>query len=129
MSEIVLDASALIAMLKEEPGGEQVRSVLSRSRLSAANLAEVVSHFVRLTVPADELTRTLDQLPLRVVVVDQSIGALAGRMIASTGRLGLSLGDRICLATAKLAGAQAMTADRAWRDVAELVGVEVVTIR
>ena len=116
-------------MLKEEPGGEQVRSVLSRSRLSAANLAEVVSHFVRLTVPADELTRTLDQLPLRVVVVDQSIGALAGRMIASTGRLGLSLGDRICLATAKLAGAQAMTADRAWRDVAELVGVEVVTIR
>ncbi len=116
-------------MLKEEAGGEQVRSALSRGQLSTANLAEVVGHFVRVEMPADEIIRTLPQLPLRVVEVDQDIGALAGEMVLVTIKAGLSLGDRICLATAKLAGAQAMTADRAWTQVAEDVGVEVVTIR
>ena len=129
MNEVVLDASAVIARLKGEPGGEQVRSALSRAQLSAANLAEVVGHFVLVDMPADEIILIVQQLPLRMVELDQAIGALAGEMVLLTSKAGLSLGDRICLATAKLAGARAMTADRAWAQVADAVGVEVVTIR
>ncbi|MCF8707930.1 type II toxin-antitoxin system VapC family toxin [Rhizorhapis sp. SPR117] len=129
MSDLVLDASALLAMLNEEPGGGRVADVIASSRIGAVNYAEVVSHYIRLGMPEREVDAMLDPLPMTIVPADKALAQLAGRLRAVTADAGLSLGDRFCLALAIRDGLPAWTADKAWRGVADAAKVEVVVIR
>lgn len=129
MSEIVLDASALLAMLNDEPGGAKVAGMIASARISSVNYAEVVSHYVRLGMPEREIDAMLDPLPMEIVPADKSLGQLAGRLRAVTLEAGLSLGDRFCLALSIRDGVPAWTADKAWRVVAEAAKAEVLIIR
>jgi PIN domain nuclease of toxin-antitoxin system len=129
MSEIVLDASALIALLKEEAGGAKVAEVLSGARMSAVNFAEVVSHFIHIGMPAHEVDSMLDPLPVTVVDADLDLARSAGRLRTATAEAGLSLGDRFCIALATRDELPAWTADRQWRMISDAVGVKVVVIR
>ncbi len=129
MTAAVLDASALLALLKAEPGGAQVAEILADSRMSAVNHAEVVSHFVHGGIPLAEVEASLNPLPLEVVTADRELATLAGSLRALTADAGLSLGDRFCLALAKRDGLPAWTADKSWAAVAKRVGVEVILIR
>ena len=129
MTVAVLDASALLAMLKVEPGGARVAEVLAKSRMSAVNHAEAVSHFVYRGIPLEEVEATLLPLPVEIIPADRALATLAGSLRAVTAQAGLSLGDRFCLAQALRDGLPAWTADRSWADVADAVGVEVVLIR
>jgi len=117
MTGCVLDASAVIAYIRREPGAEIVGPVLASSILSAVNAGEVVSRLIKLgTEPAGavELVRQLDY---EIVAVDAATGLRAGELIALTLSRGLSLGDRVCLALAEREGVPALTADRAWADL------------
>jgi PIN domain nuclease of toxin-antitoxin system len=129
MSEVVLDASALLALLNNEPGAAKVAEVLGESRMSSVNLAEVVSHFIHAGMPAAEVDAMLHPLPVEIVAADQGLAHIAGRLRAVTASAGLSLGDRFCLALAKRDGLPAMTADKQWRTVAEAVGAKIQLIR
>jgi len=129
MSDLVLDASALLAMLNEEPGGGRVADVIAFSRIGAVNYAEVVSHYIRLGMPEREVDAMLDPLPMTIVPADKALAQLAGRLRAVTADAGLSLGDRFCLALAIRDGLPTWTADKAWRVVADAAKVEVVVIR
>src|SRR3546814_8441788 len=129
MNEVVLDASALLAMLQDEPGGAKVAGVIASSRISAINYAEVVSHYIRLGMPEREVDAMLDPLPMTIVPADKALGQLAGRLRAVTAEAGLSLGDRFCLALARRAGLPAWTADTAWKNIADAAKVGVVLVR
>lgn len=129
MSEFVLDASALLAMLNDEPGGAKVADTIASARIGVINYAEVVSHFVRLGMPERDIDAMLDPLPMEVVPADKGLGKMAGRLRGVTAQAGLSLGDRFCLALALRDGLPAWTADKAWKTVEKDIGVEVVTIR
>ena len=129
MSEVVLDASALLALLNDEPGAAKVAEILGEARMSSVNLAEVVSHFIHAGMPAAEVDAMLHPLPVEIVAADQGLAHIAGRLRAVTASAGLSLGDRFCLALAKRDGLQAMTADKQWRTVAEAVGAKIQLIR
>jgi ribonuclease VapC len=129
VSEVVLDASALLALLKNEPGGEKVAEGLAASRMSAVNYAEVVSHFIHAGMPPQEVDAMLRPLPVVVVAADADLATTAGRLRAVTAEAGLSLGDRFCLALALRDGLPAWTADRQWRTVSDATGVEIVVIR
>lgn len=129
MSDVVLDASALIAMLKGEPGTDAVAAVIAGSRIGVFNYAEVVSHFIHLGMPEGDVDAMLDPLPMTIISADKLLARDAGRLRASTAKAGLSLGDRFCLALAKREGLQAWTADKAWMAIAEAAGVELVVIR
>ena len=129
MTDVVLDASALIAMIKNEPGGDKVSEAMGRARISAINYAEVVSHFDYLATPPDEIEAMLLPLPMTVVDADRQLATLAGRLRSVTAKAGLSLGDRFCLALALRDGLPAWTADRSWADIVDAVGVDVVLIR
>lgn len=129
MTEYVLDASALLALLLGEPGTDDVRAVLDGASISAVNLAEVVSHFAKLGARRAEVEAMLGPLPLRVVVADEELSYGAGMLRAATAAVGLSLGDRYCLALAKRDGSTALTADRPWIRIADAVGVTVRIIR
>lgn len=126
---VVLDASALIAMLKGEKGSAKVAGAIAGARVSSVNYAEVVSHFIHAGMPAPEVDAMLQPLPMDVVAADQALATLAGRLRAVTAEAGLSLGDRFCLALAQRDGLPAWTSDRSWKTVESAAGVKVVAIR
>lgn len=129
MSEVVLDASALLALLRDEPGAGKVAKSIADSRMCSVNYAEVVSHFIHAGMPADEVEVMLKPLPMAIVDADRGLATIAGRLRATTAEAGLSLGDRFCLALARRDGLTALTADKQWRIVADAVGVAVSVIR
>ena len=126
---VVLDASAIIAMLKGERGATKVAAEIGGARVSSVNYAEVVSHFVHAGMPEREVDAMLDPLPLTVVPADKSLAQIAGRLRAATAEAGLSLGDRFCLALARRDGLPAWTSDQNWKKIADAVEVKVVAIR
>ncbi|WP_179563132.1 MULTISPECIES: type II toxin-antitoxin system VapC family toxin [unclassified Sphingomonas] len=129
MSEMVLDASALLALLRDEPGAGKVADAIADARMSSVNYAEVVSHFIHAGMPADEVDAMLKPLPVTIVDADQALATIAGRLRAATAEAGLSLGDRFCLALANRDGLTALTADKQWRTIADAAGVSVAVIR
>jgi PIN domain nuclease of toxin-antitoxin system len=129
MTAAVLDASALLALILGEPGGEKVQRVLTDCAMTAVNLGEVVGHFARIGSPETEIRLMLDPLPFVRVALDEELAFIAGLMLPATVQAGLSFGDRACLALANKLGVRALTADRAWQRIGEVVGVEVDLIR
>jgi ribonuclease VapC len=125
----ILDASAIIALLKGERGASKVAAVVANAMVGAFNHAEVVSHFIHLGAPIEEIREMLGALPYTVVAADETLAWEAGLLRAATRAAGLSLGDRFCLALAKRLSVPAYTADRVWKDVATNAGIKVVTIR
>lgn len=126
---VVLDASALIAMIKGERGAAKVAGAIASARVSSVNYAEVVSHFIHAGMPEREVDAMLDTLPMTVVPADRGLAQLAGRLRGVTANAGLSLGDRFCLALARRDGLPAWTSDLDWKKVADAVQVKVVAIR
>ena len=126
---VVLDASAIIAMLKGERGAAKVAAEIGGARVSSVNYAEVISHFVHAGMPEREVDAMLDPLPLTVVPADKALAQITGRLRAATAEAGLSLGDRFCLALARRDGLPAWTSDQNWKKIADAVEVKVIAIR
>ena len=125
-SEVVLDASALLALMRAEKGAEQVTAVIDRAAIGAVNLAEVTSKLVRQEIAIGVVREWLDALDLDVRPFDRELAYAAGALVPGTRAQGLSLGDRVCLALAQALGATALTTDRAWRGVDVGVAIEVI---
>jgi PIN domain nuclease of toxin-antitoxin system len=124
---VVLDTSAILAELWDEPGADTVRGVPPGAVVSAVNLAEVVSKLVDRGVSRETVRMFIDRLRYRIVDADKAQAVQVGLMREQTRRSGLSLGDRFCLVLAQGLDASAMTADRAWKDLDH--GVEITLIR
>ncbi len=129
MTAIILDASALLAMLRDEAGGAKVAGVIAGARIGVVNLAEVVSHFVHVGMPLEAVEAMLAPLPMVVVDADAALAKVAGGLRKVTANVGLSLGDRFCLALALREKAPAWTADRQWRTISGQIDAEIVIIR
>lgn len=123
----VLDASALLAMLQDEPGAEEVAAALDRAAISAVNWSEVWQRALERGADVAGLREDVAALGLRIEAFDAEDGEAAARLWPVGRRAGLSLGDRACLALAQRLGAPALTTDRAWARLD--LGVEVRTIR
>lgn len=123
---VVLDASALLAWLFEEPGADVVDPLLPAAVLSTVNLAEVWQKLDQHGVDAERALRRARLLGVRTEPFSDADAALAARMWHGGRRVGLSLGDRCCLALAGRLGRTALTADRSWADLEPGVDVRVI---
>lgn len=112
-----LDASALLCLLKEENGKERVRAALTEAAIFSVNYSEVVAKIVERGGDLALVQAMLDPLHLTVIDFDRAQALSAGEMRRDTQRLGLSLGDRSCLALAKSRDLTALTTDKAWLDL------------
>jgi PIN domain nuclease of toxin-antitoxin system len=127
---VILDASAVLAFLLKEPGQEQVAAAIATGAAAGtANLAEVMAVLTRGGMPSEVGSEVITELPVVRFDVDLDLALRAGAMIRVTRAAGLSLGDRLCLALAAREEAPALTADRAWSQVADAVGVRIEIIR
>ena len=124
---VVLDASAVLVLLLDEPGAEAVAPVLAEAVVSTLNLAEVLS---QLTDRGADVVGLSSHLASAGVLVEPMTEADAAEVALlrrlDTDRL-LSMGDRSCLALARRLSVPVLTADRAWSDVD--CGVEVRQVR
>jgi len=113
VNSVVLDASALLALVYAEPGSDVVGALLPNARISAVNLSEVAAKLAEGGMTAPDIHAALDGLGLSVVPFDADLAYAAGLLRAATKAAGLSLGDRACLALAARLGLPALTADAA----------------
>lgn len=126
MSRVVLDASALLALLNQEEGAERVAPFLADAVISTVNLAEVVTRLALAGMPEAAIRETLALLPLEAIPFDVEHGIEVGLLAPTTRPSGLSLGDRACLVLARRLGATAVTADQAWVGIDAGVPVELI---
>ncbi len=133
----VLDASAVVAFLVDEPGGAEVLRILHRpvaTYISSVNLAEVIDVLGRRTLDVEHVEREVELLlhgGLEVVAADGTVGRDAGRLRAThyhRRHRNVALGDCFAIATTTRVGGPLVTSDRALAEAAGSEGVEVVLI-
>lgn len=129
MSTVVIDASALVALIRGEPGSEMVQKDVRTATISTVNLGETAQRQFKTGTSRAEFESVIESLELDIIPVDAELAIDAAEIREIGRKVGLSQADCICLALAKRMGTVAMTADRAWREVGESVGVEVRVIR
>jgi PIN domain nuclease of toxin-antitoxin system len=125
MIENALDASAVLAYLYGETGADKVEPLLENSIISRINATEVLTKLVYDGLTIDEAKETFDKLTLEVVEFDGDQSLKAAELRLPTKHLGLSLGDRCCLALAILENLPAVTADKNWASLT-LCKIEVI---
>jgi ribonuclease VapC len=123
---IVLDSSALLAMLFFEPGCERVAELVPQSCMSTVNLAEVLGRLARDGRALHAVLEQIEQMGIAWIAFDREVAIEAAALLPRTAPLGLSLGDRACLALAKLRNLPAVTADRTWARLDLDVAIEVI---
>lgn len=126
-SKVVLDASALLCLLNDEPGAARVLDVLARSVVGTVNLAEVVSKLRERGVSLDEVREALGGLHLDVRPLSPAHAMIVGDLRPETKPLGLSLGDRACLALAVDLQAEMLTTDA--KLASADIGVSITNVR
>lgn len=127
MPSYVLDASALLALLKQEPGSECVAEFITEgAAMNAVNLSEVVAKLSEAGMTDKLIHEALDMLGLVIVDFDTKLAYEVGLLRPFTRQAGLSLGDRACLALAKQLHLPAVTTDRVWESLALDIAVRVI---
>lgn len=131
MSNFVLDASALMAYFYQERGADVVESAISKgSYISVVNWAEVLSKAIDRGEDIDELIsriRNANELSRLTILPAIEIDAIEiARLRPATKVLGLSLGDRACLALALRLELTVLTADRDWRNLALNIPITII---
>ncbi len=127
MNSIVLDASAILAIINQEPGSEKLSShLLAASVCSTVNLAEVQAKLVSRGWSPDDAWEDAMSPVREAVPFTGEQAKIAGSLVAVTRHLGLSLGDRACVALGVSLKAPIYTAEKTWSKLRLGVGVHVI---
>lgn len=123
----VIDSSVVLAAMLGEMTTTEAEPWLSSACISAVNFAEVVTRLTDRGVSPDELAESLLDMDLDVRPFDQEQALRAGLLRSQTRKLGLSLGDRACLALAVQLQSPVATGDKAWAQLD--LGIKIELIR
>jgi ribonuclease VapC len=111
----VLDASALMALINNEPGAEFIEEYIEHACISSINFTEVLSKMLEQDVPAEAAQAVLDNFNLEVIAFEQKQILGTSLLRTQTKQYGLSLADRICLDLGKLLKLPIITTDQIWK--------------
>jgi ribonuclease VapC len=127
VSSVVLDASALLAVLRKEKGAEVVKRHLEGAVISAVNYAEVLKKTVEAGGLIDAAAAFIEGLQLAIIPFGKGHAVTAAGLFPKTRNKGLSFADRACLALALELALPALTTEQKWQQCD--TGVKVIRIR
>ena len=126
MAFIIVDASVIVAIAKNEPLNAEAYTHIHDAMISSVNACEVLTIFIdRVGMTLEEAVKALNGFKLKIEPFDQNHFHLAAQMYPHTKRLGLSLGDRACLALGKHHKLPVMTVDKIWQEAGETLDIKV----
>ena len=125
----VLDSSAVLAALLEEPGAQFVAGLLEHAVICSVNLSEVAHGLIRKGNSEVQSRALIAALGLWTIDADAELALDSGFLLRRTKPYGLSLGDRFCFALGRRLAVPVITADRIWKEAARAADVEVQLIR
>jgi PIN domain nuclease of toxin-antitoxin system len=128
MASIVFDASAILALLRDEQGADVVAQHIGDGLISAVNFQEVIKSLLRREVPIDAALAMLDALHLVVRPHGRDDAIAAAKLYPATKEFGSGLGDRTCMALAIAEGLPVLTADKEWARI-EIPGLRLLLAR
>lgn len=117
INKIVLDASALLALIQEESGAEIIKPLLSHSVMSAVNVAETLTALQRIDILTEEASTLIAEIITNIIPFDFEQAKLAAELQTHVKHKGLSLGDRSCIALGLQLQAPIYTADKVWAEL------------
>lgn len=129
MNRVVLDTSALLAILQGEPGGEvfaRQAELLENSMMSAVNVAEAHGRLVGVGIESEDAWEAVTASVPEIVDFDREQAKIVGGLLPQTRPLGLSLGDRACLALGIVLKVPIYTADRAWKNLKVKASIHII---
>jgi len=116
-NKILLDTSAIIALIKKEKGYQIVDDILATSAISTVNFSELIAALAREGVSAEDIDSITENIIPDIIPFDHETSIVAGKLITTTNSKGLSLGDRACIATALQLDLPVYTADKIWAEL------------
>jgi len=125
--EWLVDASALLAAIHDERGGDVVREVIDGSVISAVNWSVVLQKLKQADIDCEQVEMALKALGLKVIDFTDRDASIAAGLWNASRKLGLSFADRACLATGLRTRRKVLTADRVWKKLD--IGITVQVIR
>ena len=127
LNKLVLDSSAILAIVNAEPGHEKLtEELLAGAVASTVNLAEVQTKLVTRGWPSEMAWQDANGPINEAVTFEPEHARLAGDLVSTTKHLGLSLGDRACLALGMALNAPVYTTDKAWKNLKLKVRIHVI---
>jgi PIN domain nuclease of toxin-antitoxin system len=117
MSEVVVDASAILALLNQEIGSEEVLNFIGKAAISTVNLSEVIAKLADTGIPEEDIRQIISNLNLEVISFHEEQALKAGMLRPITKSIGLSFGDRACLSLGIFLNQPVLTTDRLWSNI------------
>lgn len=119
MNKVVLDASALLALINSEKGADKVEPLIGRIVMSSVNITEVASKIYDLLGSNNEEQCKLSIEPFihSIIEFDKTQSYLTAALKNQTKHQGLSLGDRACIALGITLDLPIYTADKVWSEL------------
>lgn len=127
-NNVILDSSALLALLKNEPGADIVESLLGTITMSSINVSEVATVLLNSEMTLQECQNTVLPFISEIVPYDEEQAFLTADLRRKTKSYGLSLGDRACIALGQKLQLPIYTADRIWGEL-KLENIDIRLIR
>lgn len=127
--KVILDTSALIALLKKEQGYQTIANVIANSSISSVNLSELVAVLIRSGVLESDVDEIITDLVPEVIPFCENISIRTGKLSKITRDYGLSLGDKACIATGEYHQMEIYTADKIWAKLKDVIHTNIIVIR
>jgi PIN domain nuclease of toxin-antitoxin system len=125
--DVVADASAVLALLKDEEFGEFDPERLVGAAITAVNFSEILAKLGSGGLTEAEADMAIAALDLQVTAFDEHQARAAALLWPAVRSFGLPLAGRACLALGLRLGGPVVTADRVWGKLD--IGIEIVLIR
>ncbi|WP_341748898.1 type II toxin-antitoxin system VapC family toxin [Candidatus Tisiphia endosymbiont of Sialis lutaria] len=125
----LLDTSAIIALLKKEPGYKILEDVIASSSIASINLSELVSVLTRSNIAENEIDIIVADIVPEIIPFCENIAIKTGKLSRLTKDYGLSLGDRACIATGCYYNMEIYTTDKIWLKVADNITTKIILVR
>jgi PIN domain nuclease of toxin-antitoxin system len=126
---VVLDASAVLAVILAEDGGDYVLQNMTDAHLSAVNMSEVMAKLIQYGLSAVQARVQIERLELRIHDFNSELAEHTAILRERTKQLGLSLGDRACLALGQTLDLSILTSDRRMSEAMSVTGLDIRQIR